>query len=640
MIANLLQEFAAPLSTEQVNKVKDAIGDLSIEQVNWLSGYLAGLAATGSAVGLKDVSAVVGQAGSLEQSSQSLAQKSALQTPTSQQKQRVVTSTILYASQTGNARGVAEKLYQFLLQANNKAVLVDVADYNPKLLKKEQRVFLITSTHGEGEPPDDAIELHEFINSKKAPDLSSLEFAVLSLGDSSYEYFCQTGKDFDEAFARLGGKRLFDRVDCDVDYLNETQAWSKQVLEHLERENNLAECSTNASVNIATEQAPHLRVVEPDNSSFDKFNPYPAKVLDVVSITASGSTKPTLHVEVDLEESGLTYQPGDALGVWPVNQDELVKQTLNALSLDGTVEVTVGEETKSLFEALKNDLELTQVGPQFVSWLANFSGSSELISIAQDRAKLSKFILKFQVPELLAKYFDVVSRPSFDAQTFISQLRRITPRLYSIASSQDEVDEEVHLTVGLVREFRNGSERNGAASTLLSQLQTDDVVKVFVEKNKNFKLPENSSTKIIMVGAGTGIAPYRGFMQQRAADNAAGNSWLIFGNPHFSTDFLYQLEWQQYLKKGVLSKIDLAFSRDQSEKVYVQDKIREHSKAIYEWIQEGAHLYVCGNKDRLGQAVENAFIEVLKTQGDKTEEQAKATLTEMKKAGRYQKDVY
>lgn len=624
MIANLLQEFAAPLSSEQATKVKDAIGDLSIDQVNWLSGYLSGLAATGTAVGLKDVGAMVGQAQSLN------ASMSTGNSQPSPEKQPVINSTILYASQTGNARGIAERLFQQFQQNRIESVLVDIADYNPKHLKKEQRLFLITSTHGEGEPPDDAIEFYEYVRGKKAPDLSHLEFAVLSLGDSSYEYFCQTGKELDTVFEQLGAKRIFERVDCDVDYLQPSNDWSEQVINQIQ----VAEASevVTSESNVAS---PHLRVVEPGPTVFDKFNPFEASVIDVVRVSGRDAAKPTFHVELDLDGSGIRYQPGDALGVWPVNQEALVGETILASRVEGDSLVKVDGVEKKLVDALKYDFELTQVSPQLVTWLAEKTQAPRLQEIVKQRETLANFLTQRQVPELLNEF-----PSSFDATGLLAQLRRLTPRLYSIASSQAEVEDEVHLTVGLVEEQRSGTARFGAASQFLSQLSSEQSVKVFVERNKHFKLPDDHDKKILMIGAGTGIAPFRGFIQERFALGAKGESWLIFGNPHFATDFLYQLEWQQFLKRGALSKLDLAFSRDQPEKIYVQDKIAEQSSLIYQWIEDGAHIYVCGDKDRLGQSVDLALINILEEHGGLSEDNAKLRLKEMRKNGRYQKDVY
>ncbi len=624
MIANLLQEFAAPLSTEQANKVKEAIGDLSIDQVNWLSGYLSGLAATGTAVGLKDVGAVVGQAESMN------APVSPLKDQTSPEKQPKIITTILYASQTGNARGIAERLFQQFQQNQIESVLLDIADYNPKHLKKEQRIFLITSTHGEGEPPDDAIELYEYVRGKKAPDLSHLEFAVLSLGDSSYEHFCQTGKELDASFEKLGAKRLLERVDCDVDYLQASKDWSDQVTNQIQ----LIEDSED-DVKEFNDSSPHLRVVPSEPTEFDKFNPFEASVIDVVRISGRDSTKPTYHVELDLDGSNLNYQPGDALGVWPVNQEALVEEVLLVSGLEGGSLVQVDGVDKPLADALKYDFELTQVSPQLVIWLAEKTQAPDLLEIVEQRESLPNFLAQRQVPELLGEF-----PTNLDATGFVAQLRRMTPRLYSIASSQAEVEDEVHLTVGLVEEERNGRVRFGAASQFLSQLTTESTVRVYVEQNKHFKLPDDHSKKVLMIGAGTGIAPFRGFLQERFAVGATGESWMIFGNPHFATDFLYQLEWQKFLKKGALNKIDLAFSRDQAEKVYVQNKIAEQAAAIYQWIEEGAYIYVCGDKDRLGQSVEMAFINLLVEHGGLSVDSAKIRLTEMKKNGRYQKDVY
>jgi len=635
MLANLLQEFAAPLTKEQVTKVKDALGDLSLEQVNWLSGYLAGVAATGAAAGIKDIRSVIESNGAISQTTTNALAQSA-----SSEAASAKIATILYGSQTGNARGIAEQVYQSLQAENIEAELVDMAEFNPKHLKKLQRVFLVVSTHGEGEPPDDAIELHEFVTGKKAPKLDHLEFSVLALGDSSYEFFCQTGKDFDLAFERAGATRLLERVDCDVDYQQFSETWRDELLA-------LAKSSGESSsdVDFASQvaQKPHLSVVT-KSTEFTKFNPLLAEVVDVVTITSNQSTKKTYHIEIDLGDSGVTYLPGDALGVWPLNRSELVEEVLNHFAWSGEEVISTPKGDVSLRSGLTEVYELTQVPPSFVKWLAEKINDESLVAMTQSASELKELLAVSQIPDLLRRSDSAEYRHSLltvQPQEFVEQLRAITPRLYSIASSQKEVDEEVHLTVGLVIADHNGIERSGAASDYLSQLESGEEVRVYIEPNKHFKLPEDPAQPIIMIGAGTGIAPFRGFIQEREhSESTAGESWLFFGNQHFADDFLYQLEWQGYLKSGALSKIDLAFSRDQQEKVYVQHKLRSHAQEVYQWIQKGAHIYLCGDKDRLGKSVEQTLIEIISEQGLLTEEQAKQELLNLKKLGRYQKDVY
>ncbi|NVJ50842.1 MAG: assimilatory sulfite reductase (NADPH) flavoprotein subunit [Gammaproteobacteria bacterium] len=627
MLANLLQEFAAPLSKEQVNKFKEALGDLSLEQVNWLSGYLAGIAATGAAAGINDIRSVVGPQSAFAPDPLS-ALSSQTQAQPAQVSSDITQSTILYGSQTGNAKGVAQQLKKQLEQADIAAELIDLADFNPKQIKKLTRVFLIVSTHGEGEPPDDAVEFYDFMHSKKVSDLSQLEFAVLALGDSSYEHFCQTGKDFEAAFEAAGASKLFARIDCDVDYQGDSERWQQAIQEHLQ--------ANRSNLNSSDTQAtPQLSIVERE-PSVDKFNPLSAEVIDVVAISASDANKQTFHVEIDLANSGLQYQPGDTLGIWPINSKELVTEVIARLGANGDELVTTKKGAIRLFDCLQNERELTQVSPGFISWLAKVAQDNSLLEISQNPSQLKALIQRSQIPDLLEQF-----PCQIDVQEFVEQLRAITPRLYSIASSQAEVEDEVHLTVGLVANEQTSKVRFGAASAYLASLTAGDSVKVFIESNKHFRLPDDPSTPIVMIGAGTGIAPYRGFMQQREHSRGPlGESWLFFGNQHFSADFLYQLEWQQYLKKGVLSHIELAFSRDQKEKVYVQDRMLEQADKLYELLESGAHFYLCGDQQRLAKSVEEALVSIIEKHGQLSSEAAINYLNDLKKQGRYQKDVY
>ncbi|NVJ59965.1 MAG: assimilatory sulfite reductase (NADPH) flavoprotein subunit [Gammaproteobacteria bacterium] len=642
MLANLIQEFASPLSKEQVKKVNEALCEMSIEQVNWLGGYLAGVAAIGASAGIRDLKSVIGESAEIVSalSTNSQVSQNSLQLDENQQSEKRKQSTILYGSQTGNARGVAEQLHKALLSFDIDAKLVDMSEFNPKHLKKLERVFIVVSTHGEGEPPDDALELHEFVHSKKFSVSNTLEFAVLGLGDTSYEYFCQTAKDFDAAFSKAGAKRLFDRIDCDVDYQSDVDNWNSLIVDILKQESvdtqkASLESSPKACVS-ETNSKPQLKVIS-TTQEFNKLNPYLAEILSVYPITSPDANKSTFHVEIDLNESGIEYQPGDSLGVWPVNSDDLINEIIEIQNWNSEELILLDSKERSLREYLKYDLELTQVTPGFVKWISEKNQSNSLKEIVASKEKLRELIEISQVVELLKQY-PVNVKPD----EFLSQLRSITPRLYSIASSQIEVEEEVHLTVGLVAEERNGNVRFGAASDYLSRVKEGDKVRVYVEPNKHFKLPDSAQTPIIMIGAGTGVAPFRSFVQERSNldESPIGESWLFFGNQHFTEDFLYQLEWQKHLKDGVLSKLDLAFSRDQAEKVYVQDKLLSKSEEVFQWIKKGAHLYLCGAQKTLGKSVDVALIQIIASQSCVSEEQAKLELLALKKQGRYQKDVY
>lgn len=599
MLLKELSSLASPLSQGQVEKLKQLTSELSAVQLAWVSGYLA---ATANAGQLAPVA----------------------------QAQTAQTVTILYGSQTGNGRGVAKALAD-KAQAQGYAVnLASMGEYNVRQLKQEAVLLLVVSTHGEGEAPDDAIELHKFLASKRAPKLDNLHYSVLALGDSSYEFFCQTGKDFDARLAALGAKSLLPLIECDVDYEAAAGKWHADVLEAVKP---LIETSSASVVSIGTAKAI-------GESEFTKQNPYSAEVLVSQKITGRGSDRDVRHVEIDLGDSGLSYQAGDALGVWFSNNEVLVDEVLAGLSLAADELVTLGTESLSLKQALVDKKELTQLYPGLVKAWAELSGSAELLALSEDKEQVRHFILKHQFADLVTQYPLSNNSVTLNAAKLLELLRPLTPRLYSIASSQSEVETEVHLTVALVEDERHGSARFGGASHFLASAQEGTQVKVYVESNKHFRLPENPETPVIMVGPGTGVAPFRAFMQERVAQGIQGDSWLFFGNPHFEQDFLYQTEWQQYLKNGDLSRIDVAFSRDQAHKIYVQHRIKEQGQALWQWLQNGAHLYICGDAERMAKDVHQALIEVAVEVGGLNTEAAEAYFETLRSDKRYQKDVY
>lgn len=598
MPMQILQQLSGPLSSGQADAIRAAVSDLSAEQLTWLSGYFAGLAASGNpAAADLGAAADAGPQASV---------------------------TILYGSQTGNAAGVAAQLQAQLEQAGHAVSLHSLADYNPRNLKKEAYVAFVVSTHGEGDPPDDALAFHEFVFGKKAPKLDDLKFSVLALGDSSYEKFCQTGKEFDERFAELGAERLHTRIDCDVDYQGGAKRWAEQWQ------------ATAEQLKPAQGDRPKLSVVSSAaaTSRWSKFEPYTAQVLDSFRITGRSSDKVINHVEISLEDSGLDYQAGDALGVWPENSAKLVDEVLQVTGLDADTGVEIDGETSPLRDALTSKRELTQLHPGLIEYLAKASDELQAL-VAGERRELLAFMREKQVVELLK-----AAPCEWTAQELVDQLRAITPRLYSIASSTEAVGEEVHLTVGLVADERDGEVRYGAASQFLAELEEDSTVRVYVEPNRNFKLPESDDLPVIMVGPGTGIAPFRSFIQEREARGASGKNWLFFGNPHFKSDFLYQTEWQGWQKSGLLSKIDLAFSRDQAHKIYVQDRMNENAEELFTWLEQGAHFYVCGDQERMAKSVDDALHQIIAKQSGRGDEFASEYVQQLKRDGRYQRDVY
>ncbi len=602
-----LNPTSSALDANQLSLLQQATSSYSSLQLAWASGYLAAKSESGPSAVLSPVSAPA----------------------------VAKTLTILYASQTGNAKGVAKQLEQSASAAGITVKLTNVSDYKAKSLKSETHLLIIASTNGEGEPPDDAIEFHEFLLGKKAPKLPNLSYSVLALGDSSYEFFCQTGKDFDERLKALGAKQVAPRVDCDVDYDSDSESWTLSIVdslkEELTQETSLASVTSLAQVDLATSGA---------ESIYNKQNPLSAEFVLSQKITGRESAKDVRHIEIDLGESGLTYQAGDALGVYFENDSALVAELISTLKLTGEEKVKLkidgANQVFTLTDALTTQLEITQTPPSFVEFWAKISGNKELTAIAADKNTAREYAGEHQI-------IDVVKAAvtEIDPQFFIEALRKITPRLYSIASAQAEVEEEVHLTVGLVSYENDGKTRFGGASHYLADgLEEGQSVRVFVEHNDNFRLPADSNTPVIMIGPGTGVAPFRAFMQQREADEASGDNWMFFGDQTFTQDFLYQVEWQNYLKSGLLTRMDVAFSRDQAEKVYVQDRLKEQASEVYAWLERGAHLYVCGDANRMAKDVHQTLIDIISEQGQLTTENAEQYLKDLRSNKRYQKDVY
>jgi sulfite reductase (NADPH) flavoprotein alpha-component len=607
MLLKELSALASPLNDQQIGQLQLAASELSPQQLAWVSGYFWGVSQTsGAAQPINQAAAAVSSepAGKL---------------------------SIIYASQTGNAKGVAEALKEEASAAGIAVELFDASDYKGKNLAKETHVIIVASTNGEGEAPDNAIELHEFLQSKKAPKLDNLKYAVIGLGDSSYEFFCQTGKDFDAYLSKKGATPFLDRIDLDVDYEAPAAEWRKQALEKVKETLATGDDSNNGQVvQLPVGQAAHAV------SQYTKQNPYTATLLASQKITGRDSGKDVRHIEIDLEGSGLTYQPGDALGVWFENSPKLAAAILKQVSLTGEEQVDVDGKQISLQKALVEKYEITSSNPQQVTAFTELSGSKKLEKLTADKDKLRQYAGNTQVIDLLSE-----KKTKLTAEQLVGLLRRLTPRLYSIASSQTEVDEEVHLTVGVV-EYQQGDEsRFGGASSFLShRLEEGDEVKVFIEHNNNFKLPQNDNVPVIMIGPGTGIAPFRSFVQERDNRDAEGKNWLFFGDRTFTQDFLYQVEWQKYLKSGVVNQLDVAFSRDQQEKVYVQHRILEHSAQVWQWLQDGAYIYVCGDATRMAKDVHEALITIVEQQGKKNREEAEQFVNDLRKAKRYQRDVY
>ncbi len=588
--------IAPPLDSAQTEKVQDALHGLTPAQLQWVSGYVAGLAA-----------------------GQDTAQTAVIRPSPDPGN----TLTILYGSQTGNGRGVAEELEQNASARGFAVKLLSLADYKPANIKRESFLSLVISTHGEGDPPDDAELFHEFLLSKKAPQLGSLKFSVLALGDSSYVNYCQTGREIDARLKELGAEQIVPIVECDLDYEEPATRWAESFLEKLPDE------LTSAA------DVPHLHAVRPV-ALYDKRRPFKAEALTNQKITGVKSSKDVRHIELSLEGSGLTYEPGDSLAVIADNPPRLIEELLNTLGFSGEEEITLKNSKLPIKDALRTELEITVPSLGFLKVYAELSNSDDLAAMLKSKRQLSEFLDTRQIVDIVRQYPATLS-----AAEFAGSLRKLMPRSYSIASSPLANPDEVHLTVAAVNYQAFGTEHWGAASTMLAdRIAEGDKVSVFVEPNTRFRLPVDGQTPIIMIGPGTGVAPFRAFVEQRAELGATGKNWLFFGDRTFHSDFLYQLEWQRFLKRGVLHRMDVAFSRDQENKVYVQDRIKERGAEFYEWLEQGAAVYVCGDAKHMAGDVHNALLDVLISHGGHDSASAESYLKKLRSAGRYQRDVY
>ncbi|WP_336155500.1 assimilatory sulfite reductase (NADPH) flavoprotein subunit [Bacillus sp. 204(2023)] len=603
-----LQVMNSPFNQEQAELLNRLLPTLTESQKIWLSGYLSAQSVSAQEAAGTPAAAVSAEA------------------PAPAVSKEV---TVLYGSQTGNAQGLAENAGKQLEQSGFQVTVSSMSDFKPNQLKKVNNLLIVVSTHGEGEPPDNALSFHEFLHGRRAPKLEDLRFSVLALGDSSYEFFCQTGKEFDQRLEELGGKRISPRVDCDLDYDEPAAEWLEGVLKGL----NEAGGGSAAPASAAASQT--------GESSYSRTNPFRAEVLENLNLNGRGSNKETRHVELSLEGSGLTYEPGDSLGVYPENDPELVELLLKEMNWDPEEIVTLNKQgdVRPLKEALISHYEITVLTKPLLEQAAQLTGNDELRELLApgNEENVKAYIEGRDLLDLVRDYGPF----SVSAQEFVSILRKMPARLYSIASSLSANPDEVHVTIGAVRYDAHGRERKGVCSILCAErLQPGDTLPVYVQHNQNFKLPKDPETPIIMVGPGTGVAPFRSFMQEREETGAEGKAWMFFGDQHFVTDFLYQTEWQNWLKDGVLTKMDVAFSRDTEEKVYVQHRMLEHSAELFEWLQEGAAVYICGDEKHMAHDVHHTLLEIIEKEGNMSREEAEAYLADMQQQKRYQRDVY
>jgi sulfite reductase (NADPH) flavoprotein alpha-component len=576
---------------------------LESNALSWLSGYFAGVA-QGKLAGRAAAPPVAAVAG------------------VSAAKQL----TIVYGSQTGNAKRVAESLAERAGGLGLSARLLRADRYPTRELKDEDLLYIVMSTQGDGEPPDDSLAFVEFLSSRRAPKLPQLKYAVLGLGDSSYPLFCGIAQTIDARLAELGAERLYEVGTADLDIETVALPWGDATIA-------LAQKALKQTAAPTASVTP----LHPKASKVTREQPYLAELLLNQPITGRDSDKDVRHLEISLEGSQLSYQPGDALGVWPTQSDALVDAVISGLGLDAGESVEINNVARTLKEWLGRYRELTQLTKPFLTAHAELAGNDQLktLLLPESIEQLKGYLETRQLIDLLREF-----PATWTAQGLVKALRPLTPRMYSIASSQSAVDQEVHLTLASVAYEYGGEARWGAASNFLAQLAEGDKLPVFIEENPRFRLPADSSRDVIMIGPGTGVAPFRAFVQERAAAGASGRNWLFFGNPHFSSDFLYQTEWQRALQDGDLHRLDLAFSRDQAHKIYVQDKLLERAGDLYDWIQGGAHVYVCGDATRMAKDVHQALLQLARQEGGMDDTQAKEWLDELAAQGRYARDVY
>lgn len=602
-----LQVSNSPFNLEQAELLNSLLPSLTETQKVWLNGYLA---ASLSVSNMSSADAPVLEA----QSSGKTVSKEV---------------TILYGSQSGNAQGLAENAASKLEGNGFQVTISSMSDFKFNNLKKVQNLLISVSTHGEGDPPDNTLSFHEYLHGRRAPSLEGLRFSVLALGDSSYEFFCETGKQFDKRLEELGGTRLFPRMDCDLDYDEPAAEWLEGVISSLNEGQGSSVAAVPATIASVGEQ------------TYSRTNPFKAEVLENINLNGRGSNKETHHLELSLEGSGLAFEPGDSLGIYPKNDSDLVDMLLKELNWDPEEIVKVNKqgEVRQLRESLISDFEITVLTKSLIEQASQLSDNEDLkeLLVPGNEERLKEYR---EGRDLLDFVRDFGSWGE-SAQEFVSILRKIPARLYSIASSLSAYPDEVHLTIGAVRYESHGRDRKGVCSILCAdRLQPGDLLPVYIQHNQNFKQPKNPDTPIIMIGPGTGIAPFRSFIQDREESEAKGKTWLFFGDQHFVTDFLYQTEWQKWLETGALTKMDVAFSRDTEEKVYVQNRMREHSGKLYEWLQEGAAVYICGDEKNMAHDVHNTLIEIIEKEGNMSHADAQAYLEELQQNKRYQRDVY
>jgi sulfite reductase (NADPH) flavoprotein alpha-component len=590
------------LSSEQRRQVEALSGSVTPEQARWISGYFAGLEA-GIARLAGDGALPAGAAAAVR------------------------TLTVLHGGETGNCAGLARAFAAAAADQGLVAQVEDMARYKPRRLREEQDLLVIVSTHGEGDPPQPALDFFEYVEGPKAPKLPELRYSVLALGDSTYEHYCEAGRRLDRRFEALGATRLVERVECDVDFDETAAQWRAEALTLL-----VAQAGAGCEVSAPADPA------FPAATAHDKRNPFPARIIDKLTIVGRDSTKETRHVELDIAGSGLSYEPGDALGVVARNDPAVVAALLDATGLSGDSALTVKGQATTLAEALEGHFEIAITPPRFVDHWAGLTRAAPLQRLSGDEGKPERqaWLRGHHILDIVRQF----PLKGLDAETFVAGLRPLQPRLYSISSSLSAMPDEAHITLAPVRYELHGEARHGVASAHLADRgAVGDSLPVYIQPNEQFRLPQDDKA-IVMIGAGTGIAPYRAFLQEREARGSSGKSWLFFGERNFRSDFLYQSEWQAWLKDGVLGRMDVAFSRDRGGRSYVQDRMVERAGDLFAWLEDGAHLYLCGDAARMAPDVHETLISIVAEEGRLQREGAEEYVRALQRSHRYQRDVY
>ncbi|BAP58544.1 assimilatory sulfite reductase (NADPH) flavoprotein subunit [Candidatus Tachikawaea gelatinosa] len=592
------------LKNDQIDQLKEIIKELSTVQIAWISGYLYSIAEK---------------------------QKNTCNTKKFINNDEPVKVTLISASQTGNARSIAKDIYKKFLKENINVQLFNSNEYNFKKIDKEKILLIIISTYGEGEPPEEAISFYNFLMSKNAPTIKNCFFSIFGLGDTSYQFFNQAGKDLDKRLEELKGKRIIDRVDADIEYLNLFENWSSKIISFIKKK------MSEILLHNKKKYLKNSYIIKKEEKKFSKDNPFNAKLIMNKKITGRYSKKDVRHLEISLGDSTLKYSPGDSLGIWYKNDENLVYEFLDIFNLQATDLIKFNEKNLTIFKILKNYCEITVNTINIVKKYASLSNNIFLKNLLKNEKKLQRYVKDITIIDMFKEF-----PTSLQKEQLISIFRPITPRFYSISSSQKEFENEIHITVNVLSyKIKNKIRMGGASSYLAYRLKTNKNLRIFIEKNNNFRLPSDAKIPVIMIAAGTGIAPFRAFMQERNQSNEKiTKNWLFFGNQTFSEDFLYQTEWQYFFRKKTLTYIDLAWSRDDKKKIYVQDKLYQKKEKIWSWILKGAHLYVCGNAKFMAKEVNNTLLKIFMESGKMNSEQSHIFLNKLRMNNRYQRDIY